>query len=297
LGQNSDSPILPFTTQTSLLFKGRASLKNGKFKILFKLPKDLNYTYGKGKFSIYGQNQITDGIGVDNSIFIGGINNFTEKDTLGPSLYAYLNDPSFIDGGMVNETPTLFIELKDSNGINISTNGIGHSITGILDGATNQPIEFNNYYTSDLNTYQSGKINYKFSKITPGKHQLKLKAWDNLNNSSTSIINFVVSESTKIDVQRLINYPNPFTSKTSFLFEHNQIGQPIKTRLQVLTITGKVVQQFEKNTTPTTNIVSIDWDGKDEYGDQLAKGVYIYRLFVTDNKNETIEKTEKLIIL
>lgn len=297
LGQNADSPIIPFTTQNSLLFKGRASLNKGKFKIKFKLPKDINYTYGKGKFSVYGQNEITDGVGVENSIVIGGITNSLEKDSIGPSLHAYFNDPSFTDGGMVNENPTLFIELKDSNGINISTNGIGHSITGILDGETSQPIEFNNYYTSDLNTYQSGKINYKFSRITPGKHQLKIKAWDNLNNSSTTTLNFNVSESTKIDVQRLVNYPNPFTTKTTFLFEHNQIGQPIKTQLQIMTITGKVVQQFEKNITPTTNLVSIDWDGRDEFGDQLGKGVYIYQLMVTNNKNETIEKIEKLILL
>ena len=297
LGQNSDSPILPFTTQTSLLFKGRATLKNGRFKIRFKLPKDLNYSYGKGKFAVYGQNEITDGVGVDNSILIGGINNISEKDTIGPSLRAYLNDPTFTDGGMVNENPTLYIDLKDSNGINISTNGIGHSITGILDGVTSQPIELNSYFISDINTYQSGKINYKFSRITPGKHQLKLKAWDNLNNSSSTTLNFTVSESTKIDVQRLINYPNPFTSKTTFLFEHNQTGRQINTRLQIMTITGKVVQQFEKTLTPTTNLVSIDWDGKDEFGDQLAKGVYVYRLIVTNNNNEIIEKIEKLILL
>ena len=64
-----------------------------------------------------------------------------------------------------------------------------------------------------------------------------------------------------------------------------------------MTITGKVVQQFEKNTIPTTNLVSIDWNGKDEFGDQLARGVYVYRLIVTNNNNETIEKIEKLILL
>jgi flagellar hook assembly protein FlgD len=64
-----------------------------------------------------------------------------------------------------------------------------------------------------------------------------------------------------------------------------------------MTITGKVVQQFEKTLTPTTNLVSIDWDGKDEFGDQLAKGVYVYRLIITNNNNETVEKIEKLILL
>jgi flagellar hook assembly protein FlgD len=98
-------------------------------------------------------------------------------------------------------------------------------------------------------------------------------------------------------VQRFINYPNPFTSKTTFLFEHNQIGHPIKSQLQIMTITGKVVQQFEKNITPTTNLVSIDWDGRDEFGDQLGKGVYVYRLIVTNNNNEIVEKIEKLILL
>ena len=297
LGQNSDSPILTFPTQNSLLFKGRATLINGNFKIKFKLPKDLNYTFGKGKIAIYGQNETTDGLGVNNSITIGGINKATEIDTVGPSIRAFLNDVSFIDGGMVNESPTLYVELKDTNGLNISSNGIGHSITGILDNETSQPIELNNYYTSDLNTYQSGKINYKFSRIHPGKHQLKIKAWDNLNNSSTITINFNVSESTKIDIQRLINYPNPFTTKTTFLFEHNQIGSSLKTIIQIMTITGKVVQQIEKNITPTSNLVSIDWNGKDEFGDQLARGVYVYRLIVTNNNNEIIEKIEKLILL
>ncbi|NDF60470.1 MAG: T9SS C-terminal target domain-containing protein, partial [Crocinitomicaceae bacterium] len=83
----------------------------------------------------------------------------------------------------------------------------------------------------------------------------------------------------------------------TFLFEHNQVGSPLKTIIQIMTITGKVVQQIEKNITPTSNLISIDWNGKDEYGDALAKGVYVYRLIVTNSNKEIIEKIEKLILL
>ena len=118
------------------------------------------------------------------------------------------------------------------------------------------------------------------------------------NNSSSSYIDFVVSNQADLALTHILNYPNPFTTKTKFFIEHNQCCTSLKVVIQVYTISGKVV----KSITQTINnegfrFDGIDWDGKDDFGDKLARGVYIYKVSVTDGSKKTADKIEKLVIL
>jgi flagellar hook assembly protein FlgD len=99
-------------------------------------------------------------------------------------------------------------------------------------------------------------------------------------------------------IEHVYNYPNPFTTKTSFQFEHNQSCNNLDVQIQVFTISGKLVKSINKTVnTIGFRIEGIEWDGKDDFGDNLAKGVYIYRLSVKNNLGEQAEKTEKLVLL
>ena len=69
-----------------------------------------------------------------------------------------MNDESFADGGLTNESPMLLVSLLDSSGINTVGNGIGHDITAVLNGQSSEAIVLNDYYQSDLDSYQSGNI-------------------------------------------------------------------------------------------------------------------------------------------
>jgi hypothetical protein len=209
-----------------------------------------------------------------------------------------MNDFDFVNGSITDETPVLLVKLFDENGINTVGNGIGHDITAILDGNSSSPIVLNEYYSSDLNSYQSGEIRYQLPIISAGKHSLEIKAWDVNNNSTSTSIEFVVQEKKAPQLDRVYNYPNPFSTQTEFMFEHNQSCSFLDAQIQVYTVSGKLVKTINKTIeTKGFRVDGIDWDGLDEFGDLLAKGVYVYRLKIKNELGETAEKTEKLVIL
>ena len=211
---------------------------------------------------------------------------------------SYLNDDSFVSGGITDETPIVIANVFDENGINTVGNGIGHDLVATLDENTSEPIVLNEYYTADLDSYQSGKVNYTMPTLEKGKHTLTLKVWDVNNNSSQTTIEFVVQEKADIALDHVLNYPNPFTTKTEFYFEHNQVCSELETQIQIYTVSGKLVKTINQLVnTQGFRSEGIAWDGKDEFGDQLAKGVYIYKLKVKSLDGIIAEKTEKLVLL
>lgn len=298
LGQDSGSPVIEFDQQRNAMYKGKASIQNGYFSFDFVVPKDINYAYGNGKISYYGHNKVIDGGGSDTRLIVGGVNPLGINDTEGPTVELFLNDDSFVNGGLTDESPKLIANVFDENGINTVGNGIGHDIVAILDGKTDQPIILNDYYTSDLDTYKSGKLEYDFSGLAVGKHVLEFKIWDVNNNSSTVRVEFEVAEKQEISLSHVLNYPNPFTTVTDFYFEHNQVCESLETQIQIFTISGKLVKTI--NTPVKTRgfrTEAIPWDGRDDYGDKIARGVYIYRLTVETPDGEKASHLEKLVLL
>ena len=159
-------------------------------------------------------------------------------------------------------------------------------------------IVLNDYYTADLDSYQSGKVSYTMPTLAPGKHTLTLKVWDVNNNSSEETIDFIVQEKQDVTLDHVLNYPNPFTTRTEFFFEHNQVCNELETQIQIFTVAGRLVKTINQSvTTQGFRTAGIPWDGKDDFGDQLAKGVYVYRLKVKTTDGQTAEKLEKLVLL
>lgn len=287
-----------FSLQKNIIYKGKAQVTNGNFSFTFIVPKDISYQYGVGKLSYYAHNGVVDANGYSNNIIVGGSNPNAVIDNRGPVVKLFLNDNKFVSGGTTNEKPVLYAEASDSSGINTVGTGIGHDIVAVLDENSNQPIVLNDYYEANLNSFQSGKIKYPFSGLTEGNHRLSLKVWDVQNNSSTAYTDFVVAKSAELALSHVLNYPNPFTTKTHFFIEHNQCCTTLKVLIQIYTISGKVVKSINQTiNNQGYRFDGIEWDGKDEFGDKLARGVYIYKVSVTDGQSKKAEKIEKLVIL
>lgn len=298
LGQNTKSPVLDFETQKNILYHGKASVTNGKFDFSFIVPKDIRYDYGFGKISLYANSENNDAGGDETRVIVGGVNPNGLNDVVGPEIEMYFNTDQFVSGGLTDVSPTLIVNLFDENGINTVGNGIGHDIMAVLDNNTANPIVLNDYYNANLDTYQSGSVKYKFSDLTVGPHTLTFKAWDVNNNSSESVIEFEVQEVGDFQLRHVLNYPNPFTSSTSFYFEHNQLCSNLEVQIQVFTVSGKLVKTINHLAyNECYRSDGILWDGRDDFGDQLAKGVYVYKLNVTNPDGEKAEKIEKLVIL
>ncbi|MEE9409181.1 MAG: type IX secretion system sortase PorU [Polaribacter sp.] len=290
---------MTFDTQDSKLFRGKSTIENGVFKFDFIVPKDIKIAYGKGKLSFYAENGETDKAGYNFDVVVGGINENAPEDTLGPEIKLFMNDESFIDGGNTNASPNLIAVLSDASGINTSITAVDHDIVGVLDGDTTNPIILNDFYQTELNDFTKGKVNYKLRDLEVGPHTLKLKAWDTYNNSSEATLNFVVVSDAILNLENVLNYPNPFVNYTEFWFNHNKPNEPLEVQVQVFTVSGKLVKTINQNVQTTGNLSrNINWNGLDDFGNKIGKGVYIYKLKVKSTiSNLVSEKYEKLVIL
>lgn len=287
-----------FSLQKNIIYKGKVSVNNGDFKFSFVVPKDIAYNFGKGRVSYYSQNNTDDANGYYENFIIGGTSNQEITDIDGPEIKIYFNDTKFVPGGITNKNPLLLAYLSDSAGLNTIGNGIGHDISAVLDDNTENTISLNDYYESDLDTYQSGIVKYPFTGLDEGTHKLLLKAWDIYNNSAEAEIDFIVAETADLALDHVLNYPNPFTTYTEFWFEHNQPCCGLEVLVQIFTVSGKLIKTI--NTTVATNgfrAEPIPWDGRDDFGDPIGKGVYIYNLKVKNNNGQLAQKMEKLVIL
>lgn len=303
LGNDSASNsgfILDFITLGEVLFNGQATVTNGDFAFDFVMPRDTQIPVGNGRVSLYAKrdNILQDQGGVNLEVKVGGLNENAAEDDRGPLIQLYMNDESFVSGGITNDSPVLLAKLEDENGMNTSS-GVGHDMVAVLDGDESNPYVVNEYYQAELDDYSKGTLNYKLRDLEDGLHTLTLKAWDVYNNSSTEEIQFIVAGDDALEITNVLNYPNPFVNYTEFWFNHNRPYEPLEVQVQVFTVTGKVV--WTQNQIVTTDgFLSRDimWDGKDDFGDRIGKGVYVYKITVKSTlTNKQVEKFEKLVIL
>ena len=294
--------IMDFTTLGETIFRGNASVVNGKFDLSFVVPQDIRIPIGNGKISFYAKRSdpvLEDQTGYNSDIQIGGVNTSAPADNTPPTVRLYMNDESFASGGITNCSPYLLAFLEDENGINTAS-GIGHDIVAILDGDESNPYVLNDYYETENDDYTKGKVRFLFKNLESGMHTILFKAWDVYNNLITQEIQFnAVCNEDGLKIEKVLNYPNPFVSYTEFWFSHNMPFEPLDVQVQILTITGKLVKTINQQVVTDGFLCrEITWDGKDDFGDRIGKGVYVYKLTVrSTTTGKKTEKYEKLVIL
>ena len=188
-----------FKERNSVIFRGQASIKSGLFEINFIVPKNINYIHGTGKISLYGlsTNGLNDASGASSSFVIGGSNKNAPLDNTPPEIALYMDDLSFVSGGSTGKSTLLLARLTDESGINISNSGLGQDIVAVVD--SDQEIVLNDFFSADVDSYQSGWVRYPLDNLKEGKHTLTLKVWDIHNNSNVSSIEFQVFDGARID--------------------------------------------------------------------------------------------------
>ncbi|MBI1226418.1 MAG: type IX secretion system sortase PorU [Bacteroidetes bacterium] len=308
LAQDPGSPLFNFDLQKNVIFKGRASVKSGKFKFTFVVPKDIDYNFGNCKLSYYAadESQMEDAAGNYKGIIVGGTDENALADDKGPKVEVFMNNESFVFGGITNPNPVLLAKLEDDNGINVIGNSVGHDLAGILDKNSQNTYKLNDFYEAALDDYTKGEVRYPLYSLAEGRHQIKVQAWDIANNPAEGYTEFLVVTSAEVALKHVLNYPNPFTTSTCFMFEHNQAGQDLDVMVQIYTISGRLIKTLEERINSTGYRLGdgdcIQWDGRDDYGDPLAKGVYVYKVKVKSaNTGDVLlegeSNFEKLVIL
>jgi len=299
LTYGDENPPYTFYVRNNVIFNGKSSIENGNFEFEFMVPKDIAYRYGFGKISYYFNDlENTDGNGYYQDIIVGGLDENAKPDTEGPTIKLYLNDTTFLPGGITNQNPVLLAFVSDSSGINTTGSGIGHDIVTVINEDKALTYVLNDYYEADKNRYNKGVIAYPISNLSDGEHSLSFKVWDVYNNSSIAYLDFLVISAEQLVIENLMNYPNPFVNETNFVFDHNQSGNEIDVLIEIFRLDGKIVKRLNVRLYPEGHRSEpITWDGSTDSNGKIGGGFYVYRVTARNEGGSEGSDQSKLIYI
>ena len=279
-----------YQDRTKYLYRGSDHVAEGVFHLTFTIPKDISYTDGNGLMTLFAlsSDKRRSAHGKHEQFELIG-SEATHTDSIGPSVYGYLNAKAFKNGSKVNTTPYFSAELYDGSGINASGNGIGHDLTLIIDGDMNKTYNLNDYFEYDFGDYRSGKVGFSIPELSLGQHRLTFKAWDILNNSSTIELAFEVVENADAGEFNVACTQNPAHTNAQFVITHNRMGSELKVRLDVYDLSGRQVWQQTDTATPVSDTMTIDWNLSVAGGSRLHTGLYLCRITLNDGHSKTVK--------
>ena len=291
------SDAFVYNDRTKTLYNGSDSIGSGTFRFTFAVPKDISYTEGSGLMTLYAVNdsQTETAHGISGGFTLTD-NEVASNDSIGPSIYCYLNTKTFMNGGNVNSTPYFGAELYDESGINASGSSLGHDLELVIDGEMSKTYNLNDYFTFDFGDYRSGRVDFTIPELPTGQHKLLFRAWDVLNNSSTSQLVFNVVENAGPGDISVVCTKNPATTTTSFIINHQRTGSEMDVVLDVFDMSGRQLVKLQRTGVSTDGSYTMDWDLSVAGGSRLGTGVYIYRVQVTSSGGSSTY-ANKLIIL
>ncbi|GAA4846131.1 type IX secretion system sortase PorU [Algivirga pacifica] len=291
LGNEGEESVFSYEAQEGIVFRGKASVKQGQFTSRFIIPKDIDYTIAPAKLSFYAFDSLhRDVAGAHNQLLLGGSADpsLVNEDTEGPIINALINDVPYVEGVTIGQSALLSLELQDASGINVSTYSLGHEIWLEIDGVGE--FDLTPYYSTDPDTYQTGRLSFPLNELPEGEHELIVTAWDTHNNySETSLkINVAYSESLVLRDVRL--YPNPIIQgqDINVRFEHDYEGEAMEVDLMVYSMEGTLVYQDSELIPWTEREQVLSWKGEKAFSSYLRKGIYICKIKVR-NKGRNLQ--------
>jgi len=295
---NDGGQVMEFNLRNNILFSGKTMAKDGRFRFTFIVPRDIDYSFGTGKISYYANIKNEDMNGSFSDIVVGGFSEIVLSDTTGPDIRLFMNDTLFRNGGITDNNPKLLAIIEDKSGINTTGSAIGHDLKGFLDNDPNSSFILNNYFENDIDNYGRGSIIYDLSGLSGGSHTITVKAWDNYNNSSEKSIIFLVETGEKFVLKNLINYPNPFLRETWISVGHNRPSEEINVIINIFSLNGRLIKIIKtKVQTTGYSLPPVIWDGNDDGGKRVGRGIYPFSVIVTTESGETARISGRLIIL
>lgn len=297
-GNKGQTPF-EFSQYPNILFKGKAKVDKGKFRVEFMVPFDIRYNLDFGRISYYAVSE--DGRGAMGSFtefIVGGFNPDAKEDKEGPKINLYLDHVNFSNGDLTGKQPVLYAELSDESGINTSGSGIGHDLVLILNDDSAHPIVLNDYYQADEGTYRSGKVVYQLPELPVGKHQFSLKAWDNFNNSSTININFEVSNEKKLKIENFKWYPNPvkWGETNTVSFETREGNSVLDITITGYTQSGESTGTHTIQKVATNNFIQPFTLSLSTLGIKET-GLYLVRFNIVSTTGKKTQLTHKIMVL
>ena len=283
---------ITFNDYPNIIFRSDINVKDGQFEFVFMTPKDIRYNYGHGRmvYYAYDESNKAEAVGHYEDMIIGGSSSVVIKDTIGPEITMYLNNPAFRDFGLTHENPHFYAQLEDEHGINTVGSGIGHDLLMIIDGEPRQTYVLNEYFSNTDGDYRKGEVNYKMAPLESGPHTLTFRAWDLCNNSSTETLHFSVVKGMDTKIFSMTTYPNPvsLSGVVHMRIEYDRPDDLVQTDVYVYNPYGQLVWHHSQE-----DAKEIQWN-IGQMG--ITTGVYTYRVQLKTEETSAVSQTGKLIV-
>ena len=220
------------------------------------------------------------------------------RDAIAPVLDVFFDGQRINDGDLVSAAPEILIQLRDNNRFLLLDDTIGYSIELLTPGGARERLRFSDDRVSFFpatDADNTAEILFTPELLEDGIYTLIVKGSDRSDNASGR---FEKQQRFEVVNQQMVSnvlaYPNPFTTQTRFVYTLTGNETPSMFRIQIMTVSGRVVRDIDLLATETlkvgTHQTDFAWDGTDEYGDQLANGVYLYRMITAGNEGTQLDK-------
>ena len=288
-----------YMDRRNVLYHSQDSVRNGRFSLSFTVPVDINFSDLSGRLVFYAVNEdkTLEANGFTEAFSIGGVSEELETDTVGPDIFALLNDEDFQDGDEVNSTPFFVARLHDESGISASGNGIGHDLMLCVDGRADYTFNLNEGYVADFGDNTWGTVTYSIPTLEAGPHSLEFRAWDVLNNHSSTTLSFVVNPSLRPDLVQIAARPNPAVSTTNFILSYNRPGSECTFTIDVFDFAGRRLWSHTETGSSASGVYAIPWNLSTGSGGRLGSGVYLYRCTLQCGESKQVTESQKIIVL
>ena len=292
----TDNPFV-YKDRTKVIYRGSDNIQNGEFSLTFAVPKDISYTEGSGQMTLYAlsSDKMREAHGETEGFVLNG-SSIVVNDSIGPSIYCYLNSSSFKNGNVVNTTPYFMAELYDDSGINASGSSIGHDLELIIDGDMSKTYNLNSHFNYDFGDYRSGKLGFSIPELSEGHHKLLFRAWDVLNNSSTAELDFEVRKDAGPNCLDVKCRRNTNTNNYTFTITHDLAGNNINIQLDIYDTAGRHLWIHKESGISSNDTYTFDWDQSVDGGRVLQTGVYIFKISLSSDGGGESSKAIKQVI-
>lgn len=225
------------------------------------------------------------------------------SDRKNPLLDVTFDGRVLLNGDMVGANPFISIRLKDENPYLLLTDTSLVRLELARPNGSRERISLNSselqYTTAKQGDKNELLIEYQPSFTEDGTYQLAVNGQDVSGNFSGKIDYQVAFEvRTRNSISNILNYPNPFSTSTQFVYTLTG-NAPTFFKIQILNVSGRVVREITQDEIGPlrvgTHRTDFAWDGRDEFGDQLANGIYLYRIIAKDENGKDFESYDDYI--
>lgn len=302
-GYGENGKEVPFEEIGERLFTATGKAENGRYEIKVRMPRNIADNYRPATLSLYANataaGDLREAAGLTRNIYAFGFDDSTPDDQQPPLIHsALLNDENFSQGADVNPSPLLIARLSDNTGLNMSSAGIGQKMTLTVDGRTT----YNDVAASFVHDAtpqagaMSGTLYYQVPDMADGPHTLLLRVWDIDGNFADATIKCNVRSDLKPEIYEVFTNDSPARSEARFYVRHNRPDQIVNVKVAVYDLMGRPVWSGETESRSDMETSSpLVWDLRNEGGQRVPRGIYIYRVELTDGATPA-SKTKKLAV-